>query len=76
MFPGSVSYLYTHHLHTVSGCLANYTVTQSDTLIFTARFLHAYSTLSIVDLWVIDVALDADYDTAKLSDSCYPPKDV
>jgi hypothetical protein len=76
MFPGSVSYMYTH-FHTASNgdsrCLANATVTQSDTLIFTAGCMHR-APLSIVDLWVVDVALDADYDTAKLSDRCNPPE--
>jgi hypothetical protein len=76
MFPGSVSYMYTH-FRTVPngdpGCLANATVTQSDTLIFTAGCMHR-AALSIVDLWVVDVALDADYDTAKLSDRCNPPE--
>jgi hypothetical protein len=76
MFPGSVSYMYTH-FHTApnrdSRCLANASVAQSDTLIFTAGCMHM-TPLSIVDLWVVDAALDAVYDTAKLSDRCNPPE--
>jgi hypothetical protein len=78
MFPGSVSYMHTY-FHTVpngdSRCLANASVTQSDTLIFTAGCMHM-TPLSIVDLWVVDAALDADYDTAQLSDRCYPLEDA
>jgi hypothetical protein len=76
MFPGSVSYMYTY-FHTApngdSRCLANASVAQSDTLIFTAGCMHM-TPLSIVDLWVVDAALDADYDTAQLSDRCNPPE--
>jgi hypothetical protein len=78
MFPGSISHMYTY-FHTApngdSRCLANASVTQSDTLIFTAGCMHM-TPLSIVDLWVVDAALDADYDTAQLSDRCYPLEDA
>jgi hypothetical protein len=77
MFAGSVSYMFTQFQTVPNGdsrCLANAAVTQSDdTLIFTARCMHR-TPLSIVDLWFVDAALDADYDTAKLSDRC--PKDA
>jgi hypothetical protein len=77
LFPGSVSYMYTH-FHTVPngdpGCL-NATVIQSDTLTFTAGCMHM-TPLSIVDLWVVDAALDANYDAATISDRCGLPEDI
>jgi hypothetical protein len=77
MFPGFVSYMYAH-FHTVPngdpGCL-NATVIQSDTLTFTAGCMHK-TPLSIVDLWVVDAALDADNDTATISDRCGLPEDI
>jgi hypothetical protein len=78
VFAGSVSYMYTQY-HTVpngdTGCLANAYVTQSDTLIFTAECMHT-TPLSVVDLWVVDVALDANLDNAKIPEWCHPPKDT
>jgi hypothetical protein len=74
VFAGSVSYMYTQY-HTVpngdTGCLANANVTQSDTLTFTAECMHM-TPLSIVDLWVVDAALDADLDNAQIPEWCHP----
>jgi hypothetical protein len=76
-FAGSVSYMYTQY-HTVpngeTGCLANANVTQSDALTFTAECMHM-TPLSIIDLWVVDAALDADLDTAEIPECCHPPED-
>jgi hypothetical protein len=78
LFAGSVSYMYTQY-HTVpngeTACLANANVTQSDTLTFTAECMHM-TPLSIVDLWVVDAAFDADLDTAKVPECCHPPEDT
>ena len=78
VFAGSVPYMYTQY-HTVPNgeteCLAHANVIQSDTLTFTAECMHM-TPLSIVDLWVVDAAFDADLDTAKVPECCHPLKDT
>ena len=75
--PGSVSYMSTAYYTAPNGdptCSVNAAVTQHDNLIFTAGCMHM-TPISIVDVWVVDAALNADYDTAKLFDWC-PNKDT
>jgi choice-of-anchor A domain-containing protein len=77
-FAGSVSYMYTQYPAVPNGetcCLANANVTQSDTLTFTAECMHM-APVSIIDLWVVDAALDADLDTAEIPECCHSPEDA
>jgi hypothetical protein len=78
LFAGSVSYMYTQN-HTVpngeTGCLGNANVAEFDTFTFTAECMHMIP-ISIVDLWVVDAAFEADLDIAKVPECCHPPKDT